>query len=94
MSENPTGKSRYEVILNRLNGLINDAMPNASGSPDPELPFLEMGANSLVLMDVQRTIQTEFGIEVTIGQFFEELTNIGSLVQYIDEQLGQQSTEN
>ena len=94
MSENPTGKSRYEVILNRLNGLINDAMPNASGSPDPELPFLEMGANSLVLMDVQRTIQSEFGIEVTIGQFFEELTNIGSLVQFIDEQLEQQSTEN
>ena len=94
MSENPAGKSRYEVILSRLNGLINDAMPNANGSPDPELPFLEMGANSLVLMDVQRTIQSEFGIEVTIGQFFEELTNIGSLVQYIDEQLGHQSAEN
>jgi len=94
MSEDPTEKSRYNTILNRLNGLINDSMPHATGSPDPELPFLEMGANSLVLMDVQRTIQSEFGIEVTIGQFFEELTNIGSLVQYIDDTLARQNENN
>lgn len=87
MIENPSENSSYDTILNRLNGLINEALPNANGSTDPELPFLEMGANSLVLMDVQRTIQSEFGIEVTIGQFFEELTNIGSLVRYIDDEL-------
>lgn len=94
MIENPSQKTSYDTVLDRINGLINAAMPHSGGTPDPDLPFLEMGANSLVLIDVQRTIQSEFGIEVTIGQFFEELTNIGSLVRYIDDTLTHQNENN
>ena len=43
-------------------------------------------------MDVQRTIQNEFNIEVTIGQFFEELTNIHFLVQHIVQESAAKAT--
>lgn len=93
MIENPSVKSGYDTILDRLNGLILAALPHTNEAPDPELPFLEMGANSLVLIDIQRTIQSEFGVEVTIGQFFEELTNITSLVRYINDIIDQQNDD-
>ena len=92
MSDNTNYQPTYEQIIERLNELIINAMPDTEGVPDPELPFLEMGANSLVLMDVQRTIQNEFNIEVTIGQFFEELTNIHFLVQHIVQESAAKAT--
>lgn len=72
---------------------MSQALPHAAGENDLEIPFLEMGANSLMLMDVQKTIEGEYGISITIGQFFEELTNIKALVHYIDNQL-QRRAEN
>ena len=92
MSYNTNYQPTYDQIIERLNELIINAMPDTEGVPDPELPFLEMGANSLVLMDVQRTIQNEFNIEVTIGQFFEELTNIHFLVQHIVQESAAKAT--
>ncbi len=85
MSSATSTTKRHQLILDRINGLISEAIPGSENGIDPHLPFLEMGANSLVLMDVQRTIKSEFGIEIAIGQFFEELTNIDILVHYIDQ---------
>jgi len=84
MSSPKSMSPRHQTILGRINSLIHEAIPSANGTIDTSLPFLEMGANSLVLMDVQRTIKTEFGVEISIGQFFEELTNIETLVHYLD----------
>ncbi len=79
--------TRYQAILSRLQALMAEAMPaQNSGEMNLDVPFLEMGANSLILMDVQRTVESEYGITITIAQFFEELTTIGALVTYIDEQ--------
>ncbi len=64
-------------------------MPASSGEMNIHLPFLEMGANSLILMDVQRTVEQKYGITITIPQFFEELTTIDELVNFIDRDLVQ-----
>lgn len=93
MSSAKTTSNRQQSILDRINGLISEAIPDSENGIDPHLPFLEMGANSLVLMDVQRTIKTEFGIEIAIGQFFEELTNIDILVNYIDQNTPQEKAQ-
>lgn len=85
MSSNNDTTTAYQSILNRINTMISEAIPNSDGPPDPNLPFLEMGANSLVLMDVQRSIKNEFNVELSIGQFFEELTNIDALVHFLAE---------
>ena len=80
--------SQYQGVLSRLQALMAEAMPAwPSGEVNLDIPFLEMGANSLMLMDVQRTVESEYGITITIAQFFEELTTIGALVGYIDDEL-------
>lgn len=85
--------THYDAVLARLKELMSQALPNSSGDSDLEIPFLEMGANSLMLMDVQKTIESEYGLTITIGQFFEELTTINALVHYIDEQLQERDME-
>ncbi len=49
--------------------------------------FLEMGADSLVLVEAIQTIKNTFGIKITIRQLFEELTTINALATYIDQNL-------
>lgn len=83
-------ESNYDRILEKIREILGNAIPNAE-SIDLHLPFLEMGANSLVLMDVQRTIDRDFGVTISIGQFFEELTTIDALIHYIDCELSQLS---
>ncbi|BAZ50363.1 short-chain dehydrogenase/reductase SDR [Nostoc sp. NIES-4103] len=50
-------------------------------------PFLEMGADSLVLLEAVQAIENSFGIKITIRQFFEELSTIDDLANYIDRNL-------
>jgi acyl carrier protein len=49
--------------------------------------FLELGADSIVLIDAVRRIQDTFGIQVSIAQLFEELPTIDSLATYISQNL-------
>lgn len=45
--------------------------------------FLEMGADSLVLVSAVRQIESDFKVELKVRQFFEELSTIESLVSYL-----------
>lgn len=66
-----------------LRGFMAKALPTAPSEEDIHIPFLEMGANSLVLMEVQRAVESRFGLTISIPQFFEELTTIDALADYI-----------
>ncbi len=50
---------------------------------DVNAPFLEMGADSLILIEAVHTIENTFGIKVAIRQFFEGLPTIDALATYI-----------
>jgi glutamate-1-semialdehyde-2,1-aminomutase len=53
---------------------------------DVNVPFLEMGADSLVLIEAVNHIERTFGLKISIRQIFEELTTIALLANYIHEQ--------
>jgi amino acid adenylation domain-containing protein len=84
--ETANGGQRAE-ILNDLMGLISEALPAAPGADATHVPFLEMGANSLVLMEFQRTVETRWDLEIQVTQLFEELTTVDALATFIDEKL-------
>jgi len=73
-----------DSIRSRLHMLIAGLLHTDSAQVDVHVPFLEMGADSLVILEAVRTIETTFGVKVTIRQFFEELTTIDALATYID----------
>ncbi|MEA5451765.1 aminotransferase class III-fold pyridoxal phosphate-dependent enzyme [Leptolyngbya sp. CCNP1308] len=50
---------------------------------DPQAPFLELGADSIVLIEAVQAIEARFGVKVTIRQFFEDLQTLEALAAYI-----------
>ncbi len=66
-------------LQNEVAGLLKTDLDDI----DIYTPFLEMGADSIVLMEVVQTIESTFGIKSTIRQLFEELTTIDALADYI-----------
>jgi len=78
-----TKASRVDIDAFLLSFLVR-ALPSAPTTADLQVPFLEMGANSLVLMEVQRAVEARFGITIAIPQFFQELTHAEALAEYIE----------
>ncbi len=54
---------------------------------DPYAPLLELGADSLILVQALNRIKKQFGITLSIRQLFEELTTISALAAYIAQQI-------
>ncbi|MEO5369523.1 MAG: amino acid adenylation domain-containing protein [Magnetococcus sp. DMHC-1] len=89
LASQDTAGPHYAAIIATLRGLMAEAMPVAVGAGDIHIPFLEMGANSLILMEVQRTVEVTYGVTIAIPQFFEELITIDALARYIDARLAE-----
>ncbi|MBF0205223.1 MAG: acyl carrier protein, partial [Desulfamplus sp.] len=73
-----------EEIISFLKGFMDKALPSTPIEDYFQIPFLEMGANSLILMQVQQAIENRYRLTIEIPQFFEELTNMEVLVEYIE----------
>ncbi|MDF5715348.1 MAG: aminotransferase class III-fold pyridoxal phosphate-dependent enzyme [Rhizonema sp. NSF051] len=83
---NTVQKTIYKnKIISQLRTLLAGILQTDWSKIDVYAPFLEMGADSIVLIEAVRTIENTFGIKVTIRQMFEELTNIDSLASYIEQ---------
>ena len=54
---------------------------------DPHAPLLELGADSLILVQAVNRIKKQFGITLSIRQLFEELTTISALAGFIAQQI-------
>jgi len=78
-------KMTKDEILESLISLISEVLPNISSGEIQHIPFLEMGANSLILMEMMRTISNQFKVTLVIRQFFEQLTTIDDLASYLEE---------
>ena len=50
-----------------------------------EVPFLELGADSIVLIEAIRLIEKQYGIKMAMRRFFEDLSTIAALAAFIDQ---------
>ncbi|RCJ35327.1 hypothetical protein A6770_15985 [Nostoc minutum NIES-26] len=85
--EASSNTQRQQTILAELHSVVAKLLQLEQQEVDVDAPFLEMGADSIVLIDAVRTIENNYGIKIAINQLFEELTTIRALAQYIDENL-------
>ena len=76
------GTTRTQV-LERLRGHIAGLLQAPASEISVELPFLEMGADSLVMVDAIGIIEKEFGVKLAIRRFFEDLSSIDALATHI-----------
>ncbi|PSB17683.1 beta-ketoacyl synthase [Phormidesmis priestleyi ULC007] len=100
LNEQPSGENRPEPqitehpsmtqkdrILAILQSTIAELLRSQPSEVEPHAAFLEMGADSIVLMDAVQTIEQIFGIKIAIRQLFEQLTTIDALATHIDQHL-------
>jgi amino acid adenylation domain-containing protein len=66
-------------LRNRIAGLIQADVSDVN----VQLPFLEMGADSLVLVEAIRVIENAYGLKLAIRRFFEDLSTIEAVADFI-----------
>jgi amino acid adenylation domain-containing protein len=73
------------TIRDRLAALVERISGIAIGPHDGQTNLFELGLDSLLLMQVKQGIQSEFGVEVEMGQFYERLSTPVRLAGFIAE---------
>jgi glutamate-1-semialdehyde-2,1-aminomutase len=80
-------QQRQQEILAQLHANTARLLKAELTDIDVNAPFLEMGADSLVLIEAVNYIERTFGLKIGIRQIFEELTTIALLANYIHDRL-------
>ncbi|PSB51010.1 hypothetical protein C7B67_12455 [filamentous cyanobacterium Phorm 6] len=78
-----------DSIRSILRSLVAKLLQIKSEEIEVTVTFLELGADSLLLLEAVRSIQSNFGVQVEVQQFFEELETIEDLANYIEEKSSQ-----
>ncbi|MDA0265731.1 MAG: aminotransferase class III-fold pyridoxal phosphate-dependent enzyme [Cyanobacteria bacterium] len=80
-------------VQTELQVLVAKLLQVSPDTVDPQSPFLEMGADSIVLIEAVQAIEARFGVTVTIRQFFEDLQTLEALAHFIAEQIAQRPSQ-
>ncbi|MDF5712712.1 MAG: aminotransferase class III-fold pyridoxal phosphate-dependent enzyme [Rhizonema sp. NSF051] len=78
---------RREEIIGTLQALAGSLMHVSPTDVNIHTPFLEMGADSIVMVEAVQRIQNIYGLKITIRQLFEELATLDALAIYLDQHL-------
>ena len=83
----PDGVERESIILHTLQNISAKLLKIPFDDMDVEQPLLEMGADSIIIAQIVRNVETTFAQNISIRQFFEELNTLKALSRYLDAQL-------
>lgn len=78
--------SSKETILTDLCNMVAGALHIPTADLNVNAPFLEMGADSIVLIDVLRKVSATYNLKLSVRQFFEELATLDALAAFLAEQ--------
>jgi len=80
-------KERRDGIIEDLRTRIARTDQADVSDVNVQLPFLEMGADSLIMVEAIRVIETEYGVKLAIRRFFEDLSTIEAVAEFIESNL-------
>jgi amino acid adenylation domain-containing protein len=84
----PTASTmRKTTLLHRVQALLEDASGLDLAGATPDMSFLELGLDSLLLTQVALTLQREFSLPITFRQLNEEYATLERLVAHLDQKL-------
>ncbi|HEX8456607.1 MAG TPA: amino acid adenylation domain-containing protein, partial [Pyrinomonadaceae bacterium] len=83
----PLSPTRQERLLSFMSEKIAGLLHIDVSEIDVHASFLEMGADSIVLIEAIQAIENIFALKLSVRQFFEDLTSIHALTVYLDEVL-------
>lgn len=77
------------IILEELCGLIGKYTRLSREQVNPDVPFLEMGADSMILVRAIREIEKMYGVKITIRTLYEKYNSLSALAKHIAEHSAQ-----
>ncbi|QIP11495.1 amino acid adenylation domain-containing protein [Spirosoma aureum] len=78
---------RKHILINKINTLLEDASGIDMEGVTPDMSFLEIGLDSLLLTQVALTLKKEFNVPVTFRQLTSEYATPELLANYLDRTL-------
>ncbi|PSU33662.1 hybrid non-ribosomal peptide synthetase/type I polyketide synthase [Photobacterium lutimaris] len=78
-------KNGAEASSEPVVGLIANVLKIDRSSLDPNSTFFELGADSIILVRMIGQIEDVFGVQLSIRQIFEQLTDVQSLADFVAE---------
>ena len=79
-----TVMSRKQEILIALMADIGGALELPASEVATDVPFLEMGADSIVMVEAIAIIEQRYGVKLALRQFFEELSTLEAVASHLD----------
>ncbi|WP_223270081.1 type I polyketide synthase, partial [Nostoc sp. 'Peltigera membranacea cyanobiont' 213] len=86
-NEAKSPKKQQDAIISKLRFIVGNLLRVALDAVETHTHFLDMGADSIVIIEAIRIIENTYGIKIATRQLFEELTTIHALALYIDQNL-------
>jgi amino acid adenylation domain-containing protein/non-ribosomal peptide synthase protein (TIGR01720 family) len=74
-------------VVHILSGIFANTLGTTPDAIDPRANFLEMGADSLLLLQASKVIQDTFGLKIPFRSMLEEYTTVEELAGYIAQSL-------
>ena len=84
VTEAARGHDRLPRLASRIKALFQRLLATDDLDPDGTRTFLEMGAESLMLMQASRLIEAELGVRVPFRRLIMDLNTIDKLSAHID----------
>ncbi|BAZ54092.1 beta-ketoacyl synthase [Nostoc sp. NIES-4103] len=75
--------SQYNKALSILKDIFSNSIGVKSSKININTPFLEMGVDSLLLLQINRAIQEQLGVQIPFHMFLEDDLTIDYLANYI-----------
>jgi amino acid adenylation domain-containing protein len=84
---------RKDALIDKIKGVLENASGIEMDGVTPEMSFIEMGFDSLLLTQVALNLKKEFKLPITFRQLNEEYSTLDSLAGFLDANLPQEKTQ-
>ena len=81
------------TLREQLREIVARLLRSEPAAVEDRIPFLHMGADSLLLMELTRAVQGAFGVKVSVRQLFEGENHLEALCAFIEPRLSDAPTE-
>jgi iturin family lipopeptide synthetase A len=79
--------SGKDDILKNLKNVIATVYETDSEEVDINITFLEMGLDSISIIQVKQLVKNEYGFEVAVDRLFNDISNLDQLADFIKDKL-------
>ncbi len=83
--------ARIPMIVGKIREILKGLSGQDQSAADPQVTFLELGFDSLLLTQVAQAFRKEFGIKITFRQLLEDYATMETLAVFLDVQLPKES---